>query len=168
MPVMQRASLSYVDDAELVISTDVDLPAEINEVFAVIADNTSWSEWFKDCSHVEASHNPWTAAGQRRTITVASTPKPLEITEVAVAIEPPHLWAMQFARANLPIAKRGLEILELSDTSRAGETRTQVRWTGAFDLPIALKPFSGVAEQLFLRTWGESLEALLDAVIARR
>ncbi len=164
MPVMQRASMSFFDEAELIVTTEVDLPAEIHEVWEVIADNDSWTEWFKDCTSVVSEHNPWTAAGQSRTIKVT----PLVITEAAIEIDAPNLWAMQFCRTNLPMVSRGIEKLELTDTSRNGEVRTEVRWTGAFNLPLLFKPASSIAEQLFLRTWGASLENLLDAVIARR
>ena len=164
MPVLQRASLEFLDHAELVISTEVDLPAHIDEVWAVIADNDSWPEWFHKCTAMESSHNPWTAAGQSRTIRVT----PFVIREVAVAIEPPNLWAMQLSKTNLLMAKRGLEMLELTDTSREGETRTEVKWTGAFDLPFFLRPAKSIVEAGFLDNWGPSLEALLDAVVARR
>ena len=164
MPVLQRASLEFVDHAELVISYDVDLPAEIEEVWAVIADNDSWPEWFHNCTAMTSSHNPWTAPGQSRTIHV----KPFKIREVAVAIEAPHLWAMQLSKTNLPMARRALEMLELSDTSRHGEVRTEVRWTGAFDRPMYFRPAASIFENQLLGTWGPSLENLLDAVIARR
>ena len=164
MPTLQRASLEFVDRAELVISNEVDLPAHIDEVWAVIADNSSWPDWFHGCTHMESSHNPWTAAGQSRTIHVA----PFKIRESAVAIEAPNLWAMQISKTNLPMANRALEMLELADTSRNGEVRTEIRWTGAFDLPFYLKPAKSIVEMLLLRNWGPSLENLLDAVIARR
>ncbi len=164
MPVLQRASLEFVDHAELVISYEVDLPANIDEVWTVIADNSSWPEWFHGCTAMSSSHNPWTAAGQSRTINVT----PFTIRESAVAIEAPNLWAMQISKTNLPMATRALEMLELADTSRHGEERTQVKWTGAFDLPIYLRPAKKIVESLFLRTWAPSLENLLDAIVARR
>lgn len=143
---------------------EVDLPAQIDEVWAVIADNDSWPEWFEGCSAVASSHNPWTAAGQSRTINVA----PYKIREVAVAVDAPNLWAMQFSKTNLPMAKRALEMLELADTSRQGEARTEIRWTGAFDLPGYLRPASSMFQDRLVAKWGQSLENLLDAVIARR
>lgn len=164
MPILQRSSLEFVDHAELVLSYEVDLPAQIDEVWAVIADNTSWPEWFHGCTKMEASHDVWTAAGQSRTIHVT----PFKIRESAVAIEAPNLWAMQLSKTNLPMATRALEKLELADTSRHGEVRTEVRWTGAFDLPVYLRPGKAIFEQKLLNTWAPSLENLLDAVIARR
>ncbi len=164
MAVLQRASLEFVDSAEHVWTIDVDLPAHIDEVWAVIADNDSWPEWFHNCSAMESSHSPWTAAGQSRTISVM----PFKIREVSVAIEAPNLWAMQFSKTNLPLASRALEMLELTDTSREGETRTEVRWTGAFDLPFYLRPTKSIFEARLLGSWSTSLENLLDAVVARR
>ena len=164
MPILQRASLEFVDQAELVISCEVDLPAQIDEVWAVIADNSSWPEWFHGCKAMESSHDPWTAAGQSRTVSVA----PFKIREVTVAIEAPNFWAIQLSKTNLPMATRALETLELEDTSRHGEVRTEVRWTGAFDLPVYLRPAKSIVETQFVSNWGQSLENLLDAVISRR
>lgn len=164
MPILQRASLEFVDHAELVMNYEVDLPAQIDEVWAVIADNNSWPEWFEGCTSMTSSHNPWTAAGQSRTISVT----PFKIREVAIAVDAPNLWAMQFSKTNLPMAKRAIEMLELSDTTREGEDRTAIRWTGAFDLPAYLRPAKSMFEDRMVAKWGQSLENLLDAVIARR
>lgn len=164
MPVLQRVSLEFVERAELVTTYEVDLPAQIDEVWAVIADNNSWTEWFHNCTAMTSSPNPWTAAGQSRTIGVG----PFKVQEKSVAIEAPNLWAMQISKTNLPMAKRALEMLELTDTSRHGEDRTEVRWTGAFDLPAYLRPAKKIVESRFLALWAPSLENLLDSVIARR
>lgn len=146
------------------MTTDADLPAGIDEVWAVIADNNSWPEWFEGCTGMESSHNPWTAAGQSRTINVT----PFKIREVAIAVDAPNLWAMQFSKTNLPMASRALEMLEFADTSRQGEVRTEVRWTGAFDLPFFLRPMASLFEDRLTQKWAMSFENLLEAVIARR
>lgn len=161
---LEAATLDFLDTAKFTLSTDVDLAASIDEVWAVIADNASWTEWFHKCTKMTASHDIWTAAGQTRTISTT----PFVIEEVAVDIDGPHRWAMSLTNTNLPMAKRMLEVLDLTDTSRNGEDRTEVRWTGAFDLPAYLLPVRSIFETLLVRTWGTSLEALQGAVIARR
>lgn len=160
----QPSTIELLDTAEFTVSTDVDLPASIDEVWAVIADNTSWTTWFHNCKKVVASDDTWTAVGQTRTITVT----PFTIDEVALVVDAPNRWAMSFVRSNLPMAKAMIEVLDLTDTSRNGEERTEVRWTAAFDLPVWMKPASSVLERRLAGTWGTSLEALQGAVIARR
>ena len=66
------------------------------------------------------------------------------------------------------MAKAMVEVLDLTDTSRNGETRTQVKWNAAIDLYPWMKPTRPIAERLLVRTWGNSLEALQNAVLARR
>ena len=61
-----------------------------------------------------------------------------------------------------------LEVLDLIDTSRNGETRTEVRWTGAFDPLSYLGPLNAVIATQLTKKWGTSLERLFDAVDARR
>ncbi len=161
---LEPATLELLDTAEFTLSTDVDLAASIDEVWAVIADNTSWTEWFHNCTKMTASHDTWTAAGQTRTISTT----PFVIEEVAIEVDEPNRWAMSLTKTNLPMAKRMLEVLDITDTSRNGEERTEVKWTGAFDLPAYLLPVRSISETLLVRTWGRSLEALQDAVIARR
>ena len=59
-------------------------------------------------------------------------------------------------------------VLDLTDTSRNGEERTEVRWTAALNPPPYLKPFRKIVESQLAAVWAPSLETLLDAVIARR
>lgn len=161
---LEPSTIGLLDTAEYVLTTDVDLPASIDEVWAVIADNTSWVDWFHNCQYVTAPHDVWTTPGQPRTI--KSTPFVIE--EDALVVDEPNRWAISLLKSNLPMAKRMIEVLDLTDTSRNGETRTEVRWTAAFDLHAWQKPTRRIAEALMVRIWGNSLEALQDAVIARR
>ena len=85
-----------------------------------------------------------------------------------MSIEPTHRWAMCLTGTTLPVAKAMLEMVELTDTSRDGETRTEVRWTAALDRHTLLRPLAPVIESRVTEMWGQSLEALNDEVIARR
>jgi uncharacterized protein YndB with AHSA1/START domain len=161
---LEPATIDLLDTADVVVTTEVDLPASIDEVWAVIADNTSWPEWFHNCAEMEASADVWTEAGQTRTIKTT----PFVVEETSILIEAPTRWAMTLNRSNVPLATRMLEVLDLTDTSRNGEERTEVRWTGALDLPVYLRPVRRITESILVRTWGKSLEALHGAVMARR
>ena len=158
------ATIDLLDTAEWVFSLDVDLPADIDEVWSVLVDNTSWGDWFNDCKSMTASPSTWSAAGDTRTIHTG----PFKIDEVAVELTEPTRWAMTLVSTNIPMAKTMLEVLDLTDTSRNGEDRTEIRWTGALNPPVYLKPFRGILESQLTAVWAPSLESLLDAVIARR
>lgn len=164
MPVLRQVGVDFVDTAEAVLSTDVDLPASIDEVWDVIVDNESWTRWLRGCSRSSASPEIWDAAGDTRTVRVG----PLRIDEVAVAVERPHTWAMSLVKTNLPMARAMLEMLELTDSSRNGEVRTEVRWTGAIDRLPYLRPLAGSIETRLADMWAQSLEALYDEVVSRR
>lgn len=164
MPVLRHVGVDFVDTAESVLSTEVDLPASIDEVWDVLVDNESWTHWLAGCSYSVGSPAVWDAVGDSRTVRVG----PIRIDEVAVAVERPNTWAMSFTKTNLPMAQAMLEMLELTDTSRNGEVRTEVRWTGAIDRLPYLRPFAGLIEARLADMWGRSLEALFDEVVARR
>lgn len=164
MPTLEAVKIDFLERAEFVHSTDVDLPASREEIWDVLVDNSSWSEWFEGCRSIQAVPPIWSASGDTRTIRVGA----LMIDEVAVELEPQACWAMSIIKTNLPLASRMLEVLDLIDTSRNGETRTEVRWTGAFDLPSYLRPLNAVIAAQLIKKWGTSLERLFDAVDARR
>lgn len=164
MPHLDPAGLELLDTASNVLSTEVDIAGDIDLVWSVIADNESWSEWFEKCAWVRSDEPRWSAVGQTRTI--KSTP--FVIDETCIAFDAPHRWGIELNRSNLPMAKRMIEVLELTDTSRNGEDRTEVRWTAAFEPLPYLRPFVGVQAQILIRTWGRSLEALHGAVASRQ
>lgn len=164
MPKLEPVELDFLERAEIEVSTEVDLPASIEEVWSVLVDNDSWIHWFSGCRSMVSSVPVWSEAGDTRTIGVDV----FKIEEVAVAIDESTRWAMCLTKTNLPMAKRMLEVLDLSDTSRNGEVRTEVRWTGAIDPLTYLRPFTAVLQRRLVNTWGRSLEALHDEVVSRR
>ncbi len=163
MPAFDPASIDFLDTASVVLTTEVDIAGEIDVVWDVLADNTSWEQWFHNCAWVRAEHASWSEVGQLRTI--KSTP--FVIDETCLAFDAPNRWAIELNRSNVPMAKRMIEVLDLRDTSREGEARTEVRWTAAFDPLPYLRPFSSIQCRLMIQTWGRSLEALHDVVAQR-
>ncbi len=164
MPKLRSVDVDFVDAAAVVLTTDVDLPASIDEVWEVIVDNQSWPHWLAGCRSMTASRPVWADTGDTRRADLGI----LKIDEVAVALDQPERWAMSLTRTTLPIAAAMLEMLELADTSRNGETRTEVRWTGALDRLWYLGPLSKVLESRLADLWAQSLEALYDEVLSRR
>ena len=163
MPRMQPVDVGFVDRAAHVVRTDVDIDASIDEVWEALADNTRWVDWF-DCSRCTASPGIWTAAGDTRTIKLG----PLTVDEIAVEIEAPNCWAMTLVRSNLFVWTRGLEMVELFDTSRDGETRTEIRWTGAFEFHPFARPMTKMILGRAVDTWGQGFENLADHLRSRR
>lgn len=164
MPNLRSVELDFVDTASVVLTTDVDLPASIEEVWDVIIDNSSWTNWFSGCRSMTASPPLWAQAGDTRQAGLGL----IKFDEVAVAVNAPRQWAMSLTKTTVPVAEAMLEMLELTDTSRQGETRTEVRWTGALDPLRYLRPLWPVIESRLVDTWGRSLEALHDEVVKRR
>jgi hypothetical protein len=164
VPKLRPVDVDFVDTAAVVLTTEVDLPASIDEVWDVIIDNESWPHWLWGCRSMSASRPVWADPGDTRRVNFGI----LKIDEVAVALDQPERWAMSLTRSTLPIAKAMLEMLDLTDTSRSGETRTEVRWTGALDRLVYLRPLSSVIESRLTDLWGRSLEALHDEVVSRR
>lgn len=164
MPKLEKVQLDFLDRAEVELSTDVDLSASIEEVWSILVDNDSWVHWFVGCRSMAYSAPVWSDAGDTRTIGVDV----LKVEEVAIAIEEPTRWAMCLTRTNLPLAKRMIEMIELRDTSRDGEVRTEVRWTAALDPLPVLRPLAGIIHGRLIDKWGQSLEALQDEVVSRR
>ena len=163
MPSLEPVGLDFLDRAEHVFTTDVDLPASVDEVWEILVDNSSWTSWF-ECSAVTSSVPVWADPGDTRMIRVG----PIKIEEVAVNLDEPRQWAMSPTKSTIPIASRMLEVLDMRDTSRDGEERTEVRWTGALDIPAYLRPARRLIESRLIAMWGTSLEALHDEVLARR
>lgn len=162
MPQLTPGDLAFLDEAPVVVSTDVDMPAGRAEVWAAIADNDAWTEWFVDCRTCVGDPQVWTEPGQERRIEVG----PLKVDERSVAIEPERRWVMTLTRSNLLVARRMVEMLELFDTSTPDEVRTEVRFTAAIEFPLVLRPVQNRIAARFIDAWGPSLENL-NAYVAR-
>lgn len=164
MPRFEPAGIDLLDNASVIVTTEVDIAGDIDLVWEVIADNTSWTDWFEKCAWVRADEAVWTAVGQTRTIKSS----PFVIEETCAALDAPHRWAIELNHSNLPMARRMIEVLDLTDTSRNGEDRTEVRWTAALEPISWMRPFVAIQERLLVQTWGRSLERLHDVVAQRQ
>lgn len=163
MPKMEAVGLDFIDRATHVVSTEVDVAASRDEVWTALVDNAGWVEWF-GCSRCTGSPAIWAAPGDTRTIKLG----PLVIDEIAVSVEARERWAMTFVRSNLPLWTGALEMVELFDTSREGEVRTELRWTGAFDFHPIAKPLASFIVGRAVETWGQGFENLAVYLYERR
>ena len=160
---MEPAESTFVDHAAHVVSTEVDIAVSVEDIWGALVDNARWTEWF-DCSRCVASPQVWSAAGDTRTIKVGL----LSIDEVAVDLEAPNRWSITFTAANVALWVKAFETVELFDTSRQGETRTEIRWTGAFEFTMFARPFASVLMSRTARTWGQGFENLALYLASQR
>jgi len=164
MPKLKPAGTSFFEQAPVVVSTEVDMPASRDEVWSAIADNATWTEWFIDCRVCDGTPQVWTETGQTRRIEVSR----LKVDERAVELVPFERWVMTLTRTNLLVAKRMVEMLELFDSSTDDEVRTEVRFTAAIEFPALLRPFQNRIAAQFIDAWGPSLEQLNDYIASTR
>ncbi len=156
MPSLRVASLDLLDVATTAVSTEVDMAASRQAIWDTIVDNSTWPQWFDGCRSCPAEPMVWTAVGDTRTIDV----RPLVAREVCVAFDPLARWAFSITHTNLPMARAVIEMLDFEDTSRNGETRTNVRWTAALDLGPMYRISAGFTTGRMIDAWGRSLENL--------
>ncbi|MGI9604885.1 MAG: SRPBCC family protein [Acidimicrobiales bacterium] len=164
MPRLQPADLELLDTASHVVSTSVDVPATRAELWKTFVDNNTWSEWYEDCAGCDAEPDIWEASGNTRRIRIGI----LRADETAVVIEPEERWGFTITATNVFLAKRMVEVVEFIDTSREGEVRTEIRWTGAFDPLFLTRPIAGLIAQRAIDAWGQSFENLSEYVAERR
>jgi len=163
MAKLEPVGLDFLDRADHVVSTEVDIAASRDEVWTALVDNAGWADWFacSACSGVPAT---WSSPGDTRTIKIY----PLTVDEIAVELDAPSHWAMTIVGTNLPTWTHGLEMVELFDTTRQGETRTELRWTGAFTFHWTAKPLAAMVLRRTAAAWGEGFEELSTYLAARR
>ena len=164
MPKLTPATVDFFDTATHVASTEVEIGATPEETWAVINDHASWTEWFGGMKAVEAQPAQWTSPGDTRQVQVNG----MKISEKAIIVEPGADLAFTILQWPLPIASRAAERVQLVDTSRQGEDRVNLMYTGAFELTLAGRLPWPIVQRQFVAAWGKAFENLQDAVVARR
>lgn len=164
MPILTAATAEFFDTATHVVSTEVEIAATPEETWAVLNDHVSWMEWFSGMKAVEAQPAAWTSPGDTRQVTVNN----MLVSEQAIIVEPGADLAFTILQWPLPIASRAAERVQLVDTSRQGEDRVNVIYTGAFDLTLIGRLSWPIAQRQFVAAWGGAFESLHEAVAARR
>lgn len=166
MPTLERVSEDFFDTAPHVVSTEVEVGATAKEVWAVLNDHASWPDWFPGMKSVEAQPETWSTPGDTRTVTIGA----LTASEEAIIVEPEKDFAFAILKWQLPIARRAAERVQLFDTSRSGEQRVNLVYTGAFELTLIgrIAWRLGVIERGFVKSWGAAFENVHEAVARRR
>lgn len=163
MAVLTPATPEFFDTAPNVVATEVEIAGTTDEVWAVLNDHAAWVDWFTGAKRVDAQPSNWTAPGDTRQIRVNQ----MTVSERAIIVEPGADFAFTILEWPLPIAKRAAERVQLVDTSRNGEDRVNVIYTGAFELTMLGRLAWPIAERGFVNAWGSAFENLQSIVADR-
>ena len=153
---LEAADPSIFETASHQISTEVEVGASTEDCWAVLNDHASWTEWFPGCTRAVGQPPHWTAPGETRQVTINR----LNVSERAIIVEPEEDFAFTILEWPLPIAKRAAERVQLVDTSRDGEERTNLVYSAAFDLTFAGRLAWPILEGRLADAWGSGLEEL--------
>ena len=164
MTQLERATPEFFQTASSIISTEVEIAATPDEAWTVLNDHAGWVEWFPGAKSVVAQPPHWEAPGDTRQIRVSF----LNVSEEAIIVEPGADFAFAILEWQIPIAKRAAERVQLVDTSRDGEDRVNLIYTGAFELTLSGRLAWSVMEVRFAGLWGAALENINDVVAKRR
>lgn len=165
MPKFQTGGMEFLETAPHHFSTEVEIAGNIDLVWSILTDNSTWVEWFENCAYVFADDNEWTEVGQPRTLKTT----PFVLVETLLAVDPSNRsMVYELNHSNLPMANCLTESLELTDTSRNGEDFTKIHWNAGFKPLWYLAPFAFVNRYLMTRTWTRSLGRIQGVVDSRR
>jgi uncharacterized protein YndB with AHSA1/START domain len=134
VPTCRPETLAFTATAPLRVTVSREIAATPDRVFATLADTGSWPRWFPGLHAARwTSPRPY-GVGSTREVSVG----PMDVTEEFIVWEPGERWGFTFVATSLPLARAGVELVELVELA-AG--RTRVVYT------IALEP-TGVPARL--------------------
>lgn len=128
---------AFVPQAPVRAVAEREVGATPDRVFEVLADAPSWERWFpnmRSCRYTTAA--PY-GVGSRRRVQVG----PLKVEEEFVAWDPGERWGFTFVDVNLPGARAGVELVELTPV---GDDRCHVRYTMAIEPAALAAPLAGL------------------------
>ncbi len=160
---LEPADPSIFDTAAHQISTEVEVAASTEECWAAVNDHASWTEWFAGCTSAVGQPPSWTAPGDTRQVEINR----LKVSERAIIVEPEADFAFTILEWPLPIARRAAERVQLIDTSREGEERTNLVYTGAFELTFVGRLAWPLLQGRLADAWGTAFEQLQHYLNAR-
>lgn len=133
MPTLKPRDTDFIDSASTRITTTVTVNATPDEVWAVLADNERWPEWFPAAKECRTTSDAAEGVGATRWIHVDV----LKVNERFVAWDPPQRWAFTILDANLP---GFVSMVEQALIEPADEHRTVVTYVVAADLAPYMRP----------------------------
>lgn len=160
---LDPADPSIFETAAYQISTEVEVAASTEDCWSVVNDHASWIEWFPGCTSAIGQPSSWVAPGDTRQVEINR----LRVLERAIIVEPEADFAFAILEWPLPVAHRAAERVQLIDTSREGEERTNLVYSGAFDLTFAGRLAWPLLQSRLVDSWGTAFEQLQYYLNAR-
>lgn len=160
MPALTPVDISFAETASRRIEVEHRIKAPASEIWEVITNNSTWTDWFDGMTSCETTSEVAHGVGASRRVNVG----PMELDEEFIVWEENERWAFTVTNTSLALAKRMLEMIELQDVGTKAKPETLVTYTGAFQPHIlTFLPFPLFKLQL-KRTWKKAFENLDEYV----
>ena len=156
--------LDFICEAPLVFENIIEVDATPDQVFDVLADVDSWSQWFTGMSAVKWLSDAPQGRGSQRQISLLGLVK---VNETFLCWEPGERFSFRFDKQNALLAKAAIEDIQLSPV---GDGRCRVNYTVYLELPKSMSPLAvllkPVLGQIFKRA-SRGLQKYLAATPAK-
>lgn len=137
MPKLIPRDTDFVDTAPIRITTVVTAKATPEEVWAVMADNERWPEWFKGAKSCRTTSDVSGGVGSTRWIHVDL----FKVNERFIAWDPPRRWSFTILDVNLPGV---VSVVEHALIEPVGVGETRVTYVMASEVAPYLRPFAPI------------------------
>lgn len=159
---MRTETIDFVERAPVVIDVSRRMPFDAGRVFDALADVDLWPRWVVGMVAASWTSEPPHGVGSTRRVALG----PLTVDERFIAWERPTLMAFTFVDANAPVARAGVERLDVDAAGGA----TTLRYRMALDPTLGPLPTRladafapvGVAAAPLLRRSLRTLERLIE------
>lgn len=142
----------FVDRAPLRVVIHQHLTASPDIVFTALADTPNWTAWWPGMTRAEWTSTQHGGLGAERRVNVRG----LKVQERFIAWDPGERWGFTFLGTNVPLARAGVELVELTPDG-AG---TNLRYTMALEPPRFLGPVIRALRSRFETGIGEGVAGL--------
>jgi uncharacterized protein YndB with AHSA1/START domain len=153
VPRCRPETIAFTATAPLCATVVRELPDPPERVFTVLADAPGWADWFPGMRTARWTSPGPHGVGSTREVTVG----PVRVDEEFLVWEPGERFAFTFLASNLPLARAGVELLELTAVPGG---RTRVSYTFAVEPTGLPAPLAAVAAPAVRRTVAQGLAGL--------
>lgn len=115
MPTHPVKQPEWIDSAPILVSETIDIDATPDQVWAHIADHTSWPKWFAALDEVTPGPTSTGVGGTRTVLT-----KPLSIDEVFTAWDEGEHFAFAIVKSKIPMLAAAAESVRLEPIGDSG------------------------------------------------
>ncbi len=162
MPDLIPVDAAFANSAPQRIEVERRIAATTVEVWKVIVDNSTWTDWFDGMTSCEPTSDPDSGVGSSRRVKVG----PMQLEEQFITWDEASCWAFTVTKTSIPFAKRMLEQIELTSVGTADQPATKVHYVGAIEPhPLTKLIFPVIARQL-KAAWRKSFANLDDLITA--